>query len=54
MHVHWMFAPTNVRGNSFGPSCQLLSHTPPANRKAAVSIERSNSTMSHTSSFMGI
>lgn len=35
MHLHWMWAPQNARGQTGGPPCQLVSHTPPASRRKA-------------------
>lgn len=35
MHVHWMFASVNSRGQMGGTSCQFVSHTPPETRKKA-------------------
>mmetsp|Transcript_1206 Transcript_1206/g.1840 ORF Transcript_1206/g.1840 Transcript_1206/m.1840 type:complete len:301 (+) Transcript_1206:142-1044(+) len=37
MHVHWMWGEQTARGTSGGPSCQLLSHEIPLNRKKAKS-----------------
>ena len=34
-HVHWMWAPVNMRGVDNGPPCQLVSHSPPSSRKVA-------------------
>jgi len=35
MHIHWMWSPQNVRGQTGGPPCQLLSHKPPESRRKA-------------------
>lgn len=35
IHLHWMWAPQNVRGRVGGPPCQLVSHTPPESRRKA-------------------
>jgi len=35
MHVHWMWASLNARGQMGGTPCQLVGHTPPASRKKA-------------------
>jgi len=35
MHVHWMWASLNARGQMGGTPCQFVSHTPPASRKKA-------------------
>ena len=35
MHVSWMWADTNSRGSMSGPSCQFVSHSPPASRRKA-------------------
>lgn len=40
MHVHWMWAEMTKRGGSGGPSCQLVSHEIPLNRKKAKSWTR--------------
>jgi len=34
-HIHWMWAPVNMRGVDNGPPCQFLSHQPPASRRVA-------------------
>jgi 23S rRNA-/tRNA-specific pseudouridylate synthase len=35
MHIHWMWSPQSARGQTGGPPCQLLSHTPPESRRKA-------------------
>lgn len=40
MHVHWMWSEMTKRGGSGGPSCQLISHEVPLNRKKAKSWTR--------------
>eukprot|EP00571_Detonula_confervacea_P013474 CAMPEP_0172305782 /NCGR_PEP_ID=MMETSP1058-20130122/7008_1 /TAXON_ID=83371 /ORGANISM="Detonula confervacea, Strain CCMP 353" /LENGTH=500 /DNA_ID=CAMNT_0013017489 /DNA_START=165 /DNA_END=1664 /DNA_ORIENTATION=- len=35
MHVHWMWASLNARGQSGGTPCQFVTHTPPESRKKA-------------------
>lgn len=35
MHVHWMWAAMNARGQMGGTPCQFVSHTVPENRKKA-------------------
>ena len=35
MHVHWMWASLNARGQQGGTPCQFVSHTPPESRKKA-------------------
>ncbi len=32
-HVHWMWAPVNMRGVDNGPPCQLVSRAPPSSRR---------------------
>lgn len=39
MHIHWMWRDTTIRGGN-GPSCQLVSHDVPINRKKAKSWTR--------------
>ena len=34
-HVHWMWAPVNLRGVDNGPPCQFVSHTAPGSRRVA-------------------
>lgn len=34
-HVHWMWAPQSARGQTGGPPCQLISHSPPDSRRKA-------------------
>jgi len=40
MHVHWMWASLNARGQMGGTPCQFVAHTPPASRKKAKSWTR--------------
>jgi 23S rRNA-/tRNA-specific pseudouridylate synthase len=35
LHVHWMWAPNNLRGVDNGPPCQLVSHATPSSRRVA-------------------
>jgi len=35
LHVHWMWSPLLARGETAGPPCQFVSHTPPASRRKA-------------------
>ena len=35
MHVHWMWASLNARGQQGGTPCQFVSHAPPESRKKA-------------------